>query len=71
MVKVKIFDCFSGETILNYTESFETSAGYREILADQTTPDAVLLAEKFSVYRMYSNGTAEAVVGKVSTRGCV
>ena len=44
---------------------------YNEIIADQTTPDAVLLAEYSTVVRMYSNGTTEVVVGDRSIYGCV
>ena len=44
---------------------------YRQILADEATPDAVLLAENSAVVRMYSNGTTEVVVGDRSTSGCV
>ena len=44
---------------------------YNEIIADQTTPDAVLLAEDSAVIRMYPNGTTEVVVGDRSTKGCV
>ena len=44
---------------------------YNEIIADQTTPDAVLLGTTSAVVRMYSNGTNEVVVGDRSTRGCV
>ena len=44
---------------------------YYEILEDQTTPDAVLLAAFSAVVRMYSNGTTEVVVGDKSTYGCV
>ena len=44
---------------------------YHEIIEDETTPDAVLLAQYSAVVRMYSNGTTEVVLGKTSTRGCV
>ena len=57
--------------MLNYTTSFEISDKCYEILADKTTPDAVLLATDSAVVRMYSNGTNEVVVGDRSTRGCV
>ena len=66
------FRCyFSGEIALNYTTSFEISDVCYEILADKTTPDAVLLATDSAVVRMYSNGTNEVVVGDRSTKGCV
>ena len=57
--------------MLNYTTSFEISDSCYEILADKTTPDAVLLGTRSAVVRMYSNGTSEVVVGNRSTKGCV
>ena len=57
--------------MLNYTTSFEISDKCYEILADKTTPDAVLLGTRSAVVRMYSNGTTEVVVGDRSTKGCV
>ena len=57
--------------MLNYTTSFEISDQCNAILADKTTPNAVLLGSKSAVVRMYSNGTTEAVVGDRSTQGCV
>ena len=57
--------------MLNYTTTFEISDECYEIIADQTTPDAVLLGTTSAVVRMYSNGTNEVVVGDRSTRGCV
>ena len=44
---------------------------YYEIIEDKTTPDAVLLAAKPAVVRMYSNGTTEVVLGNINIRGCV
>ena len=57
--------------MLNYTTSFRISDMCHEILADKTTPDAVLLATNSAVVRMYSDGTTEVVVGDRSTQGCV
>ena len=57
--------------MLNYTTSFKISDMCHEILADKTTPDAVLLATNSAVVRMYSDGTTEVVVGDRSTQGCV
>ena len=57
--------------MLNHTLSFETSVVYREIIADQTTPDAVLLAADSAVVRMYPNGATEVLVGDINARGCV
>ena len=57
--------------MLNYTTTFEISDECYEIIADQTTPDAVLLGTTSAVVRMYSNGTNEVVVGDRSTKGCV
>ena len=42
-----------------------------EMIADKTTPDAVLLAINSAVARMYSNGTTEVIVGDSSAQGCV
>ena len=69
--KFKPYSCASGDIVLNYTTSFQMSDKYRQILADEATPDAVLLAENSAVVRMYSNGTTEVVVGNRSTSGCV
>ena len=57
--------------MLNYTTSFEISDSCYAVLADKTTPDAVLLGTLSAVVRMYSDGTTEVVVGDRSTRGCV
>ena len=67
----KFYCYFSGEIVLNYTTSFEISDSCREILADKTTPDAVLLGLDSAVVRMYSNGTTEVVVGDIGTEGYV
>ena len=44
---------------------------YRDIIADQTTPGAVLLAKNTGVFRMYPNGTTDILVGQTTTKGCV
>ena len=36
---------------------------YQIMIADKTTPDAVLLVDDRQVDRMYPNGTTEAIVG--------
>ena len=57
--------------MLNHTSSLETSVVFNEIIADQTTPDAVLLAANSAVVRMYPNGATEVLVGDLNTGGCV
>ena len=42
-----------------------------EIIKDETTPDAVLLAEGSAIFRMYPNGTTEDLVGNISFHGWV
>ena len=39
------------------------NAWYYQIIEDQTTPEAFLLAAHSKVVRMYQNGTTEFVVG--------
>ena len=57
--------------ILNYTTTFDMDGYFNQITEDLTTPGAVLLAERAAVVRMYSNGTAEVIVGEKSFTGCV
>ena len=57
--------------MLNHTSSFETSVVFNEIIADETTPDAVLLAADSAVVRMYPNETTEVLLGDLNTGGCV
>ena len=62
---------FSGRIVLNYTATVQPGPYYKEIIADQTTPDAVLLAESSSVFRMYPNGTTEIILGSKNKPGYV
>ena len=65
------FSCFRGEIVLNYTTTIEMEVWYRDIIADQTTPGAVLLAKNTGVFRMYPNGTTDILVGQTTAKGCV
>ena len=49
----------------------ETGVQYNAIIADQTTPDAVLIASATGVFRMHPNGTTDILVGQTTTKGCV
>ena len=63
--------CFSGEISFNCTASFKNSRYYFQLVEDETTPGAVLLAEQAAIARMYPNGTIEDVVGDKDIRGYV
>ena len=67
----KFFCYVRGEIAFKYKTLFDMAGFYYEIIADQTTPDAVLLAADSAVTRMYPNGTTEGVVGDINTKGCV
>ena len=43
---------------------------YNEIIEDKTTPDAVLLAGRRAVVKMYPNGTSDVVAGNTNFQGC-
>ena len=40
-----------------------------QIIEDQTTPDALLLAQESAIVRIYLNGTVEDVVGDKDNKG--
>ena len=69
--KLNYFSCFRGEIVLNHAATSETGVQYKAMLADRTTPGAVLLARPTGVFRMYPNGTTDILVGKTTTKGCV
>ena len=55
--------CFSGEIILNITTKYEFDPAVKQIIEDETTPGAVLLASARFIHRIYLNGSREDVVG--------
>ena len=67
---IKIFyDTFRGKVVLNYTTSFDMTTECNQIIEDQTTPDALLLAQESAIVRMYLNGTVKDVVGDRANTG--
>lgn len=54
--------CFSGEIILNITIKYEFDSAVWQIIEDETTPGAVLLASARFIHRLYLNGSREDVV---------
>ena len=67
----KNFCVFRGEIIVNFTAEYEVSSTVRQIIEDETTPNAVLLASTYSILRMYLNGSTEDVVGQTGSAGYV
>ena len=45
------------------------TAECKQIIEDQTTPDALLVAQESAIVRMYLNGTVEDVVGDKDNTG--
>ena len=65
------YDTFRGKVVLNHTISFDMKTPCNQIIEDQTTPDALLLAQTSSIVRLYPNGTVEDVVGDKDKEGYV
>ena len=65
-------DVVAQSLFLNYTTTFSKGIiTFKEIVADETTPGAVLLAHQALIDRMYPNGTFETILGRKGRRGCV
>ena len=71
VIKINFVSYFSGGVVLNYTTTFEPGSFCVGMIADQTTPDAVLLAHSLTISRMYPNGTADIIVGGKNKPGYV
>ena len=69
--QLKISYVFRGEIVVNFTAGYALSSTIYQIIEDETTPNAVLLASSPSLLRMYLNGSIENVVGNPSSHGYV
>ena len=65
------YNTFRGKVVLNHTISFDMKTPCNQILEDQTTTDALLLAQISSIIRLYPNGTVEDIVGDKDKEGFV
>ena len=64
MISQLTFFCvFRGEIVVHSTAEYKFSSDVKQIIEDETTPNAVLLATYHSILRMYLNGSTEDVVG--------
>ena len=70
-VQSNFFYVFRGEIVLNFRAEYGVTTTVKQIIEDETTPNAVLLATYYSILRMYLNGSTEDVVGNPSSLGYV
>ena len=71
MSQLTFFCVFRGEIVVHSTAEYTLSPTVYQIIEDETTPNAVLLATLSSILRMFLNGSTEDVVGNSSSHGYV
>ena len=64
LVKLSRCFCLSAEVIVNMTTVIQRSEQMTDIIADQTTPGAVIIVSRYKVERLNSDGTFETLAGQ-------